>query len=155
MKIPIEEGFHTYGRLLCRPHVQIFDCKTKDDIVDMNEIILRPVLFFVCISDYIINEGHWEKVGKVPYVEAEVEIPMRFVQDPYYLTVELVDAYGKREKTSIERCRELERSAIWEKESVEQRLRDHYAGRPNATVESLKVKELSTKWPSVQHPRKP
>jgi hypothetical protein len=34
----------------------------------------------------------------------------------------------------------LEKVAVWEAEGVEQRLRDRYAGRPNAMVEYFKVR---------------
>jgi hypothetical protein len=34
----------------------------------------------------------------------------------------------------------LERAAVWEKESVEERLLDAFLGRPNAAEEHLKVR---------------
>ena len=37
-----------------------------------------------------------------------------------------------------EECVGLERAAVWEPEHVEDRLRDHFAGRSNRWVESLK-----------------
>jgi hypothetical protein len=42
---------------------------------------------------------------------------------------------------SIDKCRGLERSAIWEPEHVEERLSDHYAGKVNRWAESLKLIE--------------
>jgi len=35
----------------------------------------------------------------------------------------------------------LERAAVWGPSHVEDRLRDHYAGRKNKWVESLRIKE--------------
>jgi len=40
---------------------------------------------------------------------------------------------------SREECAGLEAAAVWEPEHVEDRLRDHFAGRPNKWVESLRI----------------
>ena len=40
---------------------------------------------------------------------------------------------------SLAECEALESAAVWEPDHVEDRLRDHYAGRPNRWVESLRI----------------
>jgi hypothetical protein len=37
--IPLEDGFHTYGRILQGASYVFYDCRTKEDITDLNFII--------------------------------------------------------------------------------------------------------------------
>ncbi len=39
-----------------------------------------------------------------------------------------------------EECESYERLAVWDASHVEDRLRDHFEGRPNIWVESLRIK---------------
>jgi len=47
---------------------------------------------------------------------------------------------GHIRQASRAECEGLERCAVWEPEHVEDRLRDHFAGKPNVWVESLRLK---------------
>jgi hypothetical protein len=51
----------------------------------------------------------------------------------------IVDADGNERKVPPAECVGLERSAVWSAENVESRLEDHYGGRPNGTVERMRV----------------
>ena len=46
---------------------------------------------------------------------------------------------GEVRPATREQCLGLERAAVWEPENIESRLADHYAGRPNAWADSLRL----------------
>ena len=52
----------------------------------------------------------------------------------------LFDTAGNERAASPQECVHLERSAVWEQDSVEGRLLDTFMGRPNADEEHLKVR---------------
>jgi hypothetical protein len=142
VKIPLDETYHTYGRLLVRPYVAVYDYRTDADQADLQEIIKRAILFIVCVYDYAITKGRWEIIGKVSLDSDNVEVPPQFIQDSYApYNCSLIDALGNLTPATIEECRGLERSAVWEPEHVEERIRDFYAGKVNRWAESLKLKE--------------
>ena len=142
VKIPFDQQFHTYGRLLIKPYIEIYDFKTETDVLKMDEIIAKPVLFTLCVFDHAITSGRWEIIGTTMLDDAVANIPKQFLQDVgNYQKCRLIDADGNITAASIEECRELERSAVWEPEHIEDRIRDYYAGKPNIWVESLKLKE--------------
>lgn len=141
VEIPLGDGTHTYGRLLVRPYVEVYDSVTRDAVTDLNAIVARPVLFTVSVFDRAITSGRWPIVGKLPYDEDTAEMPLQFKQDAADLRrCSLIDAWGNITRASLEECQGLERAAVWEAEHIEDRIRDHYAGRPNVWVEQLKLK---------------
>jgi hypothetical protein len=142
VKIPIEKEYHTYGRLLLRPYVEIYDGKTKENISRLEEIVSKPILFTLCVFDYAVTKGRWEIIGRTDFSENEVNIPLQFIQDPINpKSCQTIDALGNMEPASVEQCRKLERSAVWDPEHIEERIKDYYAGKPNKWAESLRFKE--------------
>jgi hypothetical protein len=143
VKIPLGDGTHTYGRLLVKPYVEVYDSVTREEITDLESIVAKPVLFTVSVFDHAITKGRWPIVSKLPYDEETAELPLQFLQDVADpRRCRLIDAWGNITPASIEECAGLERAAVWEPEHVEDRIRDHYAGRPNTWFESLKLKEV-------------
>ncbi len=144
VKIPLGDGSHTYGRLLIKPYIEVYDSVTRDEIRDLARIVASPVLFTVSVFDRAITQGRWPIVGRLPYDEETAEMPLQFLQDAANpRRCRLIDAWGNITPASIEECTGLERAAVWEAEHVEDRIRDHYAGRPNMWAESLKLKEVT------------
>jgi hypothetical protein len=94
---------------------------------------------------YAITSGIWEVVGRVPLSEDLKEIPRFFKQDmmngaiSIYQEIPELAPYYEIPATLAE-IEGLECAAVWDPEHVEDRLRDHFAGRPNIWVESLKIK---------------
>jgi len=142
VKVQFEESCHIYGQLLMKPYVAFYDFKVSDDQSNLREIVEKPVLFILCVFDHAITKGRWEIIGKVSFEENNIEIPLQFIQDSYPpYNCFLIDASGNMRPASIDQCRGLERSSVWEPEHVEERLRDFYASRINRWVESLKYRE--------------
>lgn len=112
----------------------------------MERLADAPVLFVLPVMNKAITSGRWPTVGRRPLTDAERTTPVRFCkQDPITgsLSVAWVDPVSSEYRTipaSREDCEGLEREAVWSPEHVEDRLRDHFAGRPNKWVESLRLK---------------
>jgi hypothetical protein len=68
-----------------------------------------------------------------------LEQPWFFKEDPISHALSRYRGGGGDEvPASAEQCEGLECAAVWEAEHVVERLSDHFAGRPNAWVESMK-----------------
>jgi hypothetical protein len=90
--------------------------------------------------NYAIKKGLWPIVGHVPS-EDQLKAPPRFIQDA--LNKDRFEIYedGKIRPSTRGECSSLECTAVWDPEHIEDRLRDHYAGRKNKWVESMKIKD--------------
>jgi len=140
IKIELGDGYHSYGRILKNAGYAFYDIRTKEDISDMKEIVGRRILFIVAVYNDVITRGRWLKVGKLP-LESSLEVmPNKFIQDGLHPDrFSLYDPNtGQDYPAKREDCIGLERSAVWEAEHVEERLRDHFAGRKNRFVEEDK-----------------
>lgn len=135
LKIDLGDGFHTYGRILPDAAYAFYDARTNTEIPDIQKIISKPILFITGVYDDTVTSGRWKKVGKLP-IEDNLKVPpAAFIQDP--LNPHQFRIYYKGEIRSVdkEECLGLERAAVWEPEHIEERIRDHYAGKPNMYVD--------------------
>jgi hypothetical protein len=142
VKVPIDDKYHTYARILDKAGYAFYDLRTDEDIKDLRQIVSSPILFIIAVYDDVITRGKWLKVGKLPLEDELKSLPMEFIQDEiepekFFLynadTGEIIPADKKQ-------CIGLERAAVWEAEHVEDRLRDHFSGKSNKWVESLSIK---------------
>jgi hypothetical protein len=143
VKIPMGDGFHTYGRLLVSPFVEIYDFRTRDEVIDLEMILAKPVLFTLSVHKSALYPGEWEIIGKLPFDEKEVKIPLHFWQnDSDLMDCQLKDRFDNFYPATIKDCRGLERIVNWDPHHVVDRIRDHYAGVPNVWVELYRVREI-------------
>lgn len=140
VKIVFDSDRHTYGRLLVRPFVQIYDAARVDDASELSGVLSQPTLFTVGVYDWAIKKGRWLVVGRTDFNEENEPIHEEFIEDkgfpPKY---RIIDWFGSARSASLAECRKLQRCAVWEPEHIEERIRDHYAGRPNKWLESLRL----------------
>ena len=129
VKVPLEEGFHTYARILRGTSYAFYDCRTKDDLDNLSKIISTPVLFIISVQNFAITRGRWLKVGKVPLEESLLVEPPRFAQDALNPEIFEIVENGKRRKATMEECIGLERLSVWQPGAVERRLLEHYKGQ--------------------------
>ncbi|MFD2162265.1 immunity 26/phosphotriesterase HocA family protein [Paradesertivirga mongoliensis] len=141
LKINLPNGKFGYARILKEASYAIYDLTTYE-VVDVNEIAKHNVLFFVAVYDDVVTSGRWEKIGKRPLEEQFFGLPMKFIQDAQNPDkFSLYDPNsGDITAANKEDCLGLERAAVWEAEHVEERIVDHYEGRPNRWVEEMKAK---------------
>lgn len=139
LRIDLDERRHTYARMLSdRPYLAIYDSVTEANLA-VEEVVARPMLFVLAVSHRAYQR--WPKVGEVPLARAPAAIPEFFMQDMFNpRQCQIMDYQGNARPASPEECVGLERAAVWHPEHVEQRLRDHLAGRENAHLAYMQVK---------------
>ncbi|OUJ69797.1 immunity 26/phosphotriesterase HocA family protein [Hymenobacter crusticola] len=133
VEIDLADGHYAYGRILANADFGFYDLYTTERVQDLEQIITRPLLFIVAVNTGAVNAGRWVKIGKRPLPAALQQLPLKFIQDPLALDkFELYEPLTGRITPALkEQCAGLERCAVWDPSHVEERLRDHYAGRPN------------------------
>jgi hypothetical protein len=146
VRIDLKDGTQAFARVLKSPLFAFYDeLFTLNENPSIEEIIALPIAFKIDIMHYAITSGIWEVVGRVPLSEDLKEIPRFFKQDmmngaiSIYQEIPELAPYYEIPATLAE-IEGLECAAVWDPEHVEDRLRDHFAGRPNIWVESLKIK---------------
>lgn len=138
MKVPLDGTAHVYARVLEPPLFAFYDSKSEINL-PIEEILSRSILFTIWVMKHAVTSGRWEIVGNIPLEEHLRGAPRFFKQDAlhpgkFYIYNDEQDIPVAREA-----CIGLERAAVWEPEHVEERLRDHYAGRVNRWVTSLQL----------------
>lgn len=137
VQVPLEDGTHTYARVLRSASYAFYDSRVTEE-VPIDQIAQRPILFIVAVMDYAVREGRWPIVGHIASDDGLVP-PPTFIQDPLDSNSFSIYEHGQIRKATRKECTRLERTAVWEPEQVEDRLRDHYAGRKNRVFESLRL----------------
>lgn len=138
VKIPLGDGTHTYARVLPEATFAFYDSHVAEDLA-AEEVVKKTILFFVAVMHHAVKKGRWPIVGHIPMDES-LQSPPKFIQDALDKNKFEIYAHGRSRPATQQECIGLERAAVWEPEHVEDRLRDHYAGRKNKWVESLKIR---------------
>ena len=88
-----------------------------------------------------MEERAWELIGKRELEEHFSQPNIQFMQDrANFRDCTIFDTVGNERSAEPQECVGLERLVVWEEVGVEERLLDTFMGRPNATVERLKVR---------------
>ena len=139
MRIPIDETYHTYGRIISEVVYAFYDCKTALEITDLEMIEKAPVIFKVPVHNSAIRRGKWEVIGTME-LPAELKEPVPFfIQEISKPEICWIDIDGIRKKATPSDYIGLERLAVWEYEHIEERLLHYYANVPDPNTEALKV----------------
>jgi hypothetical protein len=142
VKVDLGNGYHSYARILDKSNFAFYDIMTNEEILDFEVIISKPILFIIAVYDDVITKGHWLKIGKLPLDKSLLNLPFKFIQDMQ--NPEHVELYnpnsGEIRKASKKEIEGLECAAVWEANHVEERIRDHFAGKQNIWVEKMKIK---------------
>jgi Immunity protein 26 len=140
VKIPLEDGTHTYARVLPDASLAFYDSRGTEDI-EVSRIVTLPILFFAAVMYRAITRGRWPVVGHVLRDDG-LRAPPKFIQDPLDARKFSIYEDGQIRPASRQECLGLECAAVWTPEQIEERLLDHYAGRTNEQLESLKIKSF-------------
>lgn len=136
VKIPLENGFHSYARIL-EDECAFYDIHAKEDI-EIEHITNNKILFWATVYDIVITKGYWLKVGKkLPLEKRLLNMPPIYTQDilnPDRFTI--YDNNGQHPATK-EECVGLEYFRVWTHTSIEKRLSDHYAGKENPELKRI------------------
>jgi hypothetical protein len=140
VRIDLGDGFHGYARVLEEALFAFYDCRIRNEL-PVDQIIVFPVLFNIPVMNYAVKQGRWLVVGNAPLDDSLKTLPPLFIQDTLKEGVFRLYEKGQMRPATREECLGLECAAVWEPTHVEDRLRDHYAGRKNKWVESLKIRD--------------
>jgi hypothetical protein len=97
----------------------------------MERIIRSRVLFLVAVMDSAVKTGKWVVVGHSNLPPELATLPPKFIQDAIRKDQFSIYENGKTRLATREECVGLSRASIWSAEHVEERIVDHFAGRPN------------------------
>lgn len=142
LKIDLGDGRPSYAQVAAEPLMVFFDRADAEDIAP-EDVSRLPVLFRLWIANHAVTRGRWQVIGRGALSPENRTEPFFYKQDA--ITGRLALYHSTFASTnwerpaSLEECTGLEAAAVWEPEHVEDRLRDHFAGRPNRWVESLRI----------------
>ena len=147
VEIDLGDGLKAYGRVLEEPLLAFYDKLVRDGVLPpLTEVADWPVAFKIWVMNHAITKGRWKVIGSLP-LSADMQVrPGFFKQDAMNgrLSIYDYDAAPNYERpASRAECETLECAAVWDPEHVEDRLRDHFAGRPSKWTESLRIKPAS------------
>lgn len=148
VRIDLGDGRCGYGRQLTGTTVEFYARSDEPaEPVGLIDLVTGAVAFRIWVMDRAFRRrGGWELLDVVTLTAAEQSEVHRYSkQDPMsgritvYYTNPATGSSSER-PASFEDCQHLERAAVWDPEHVEDRLRDHFDGRPNKWVDSLRLK---------------
>ena len=137
-QINLGDRTHCYAMALGEATFAFFDLRTTRR-VDVSHICQSPILFKVAVMRHAVTRGRWKRVGHKSLSDAEARPPAQFIRDRLASGRYKIYEDGEIRNATRKECEGLEAAAVWDPEHVEDRLRDHYAGRPNKWVESLRL----------------
>jgi hypothetical protein len=128
-----------YGVVLEEPLVAFVDHHDAGGNVDVRVMATKARAFRIWVHNIPMSKGLWPVIGHIEPTAEDREPVTFFKKDPLKGTFSLVVG-GQATPATLEQCQGVERAAVWEAQHVVDRLVDHFAGRPNRWVESLRAR---------------
>lgn len=133
-QIPLGDGAYGFAQLCWKGRdCAFFDLKSGT-VPSIDEIIANPVIFRTTVEQTILRSGRWPIIGNRPLAGALAE-PASYRTQPIGSNQLYLYRAGERYKATLEEVKNLESLVIWLEEHIVKRLLDHFAGRPNRSVE--------------------
>lgn len=133
--LPLNDGSFAFGQVCCGGDFAVFDLKSQKPI-SAEEVIKSEVAFRVPVARDAAKEGGWKRIGDAP-LRGKLAERAKYRHQPVGSAQVFVYSNGVSTPADPEEVQGLETLATWFSMHVEQRIQDHFAGRPNAFVESL------------------
>ena len=138
-RIPLADGSFGYGRILGLVACAFYNYRTTSPDSDLDRIASMPVLFKIMVRHPALKA--WAVIGWRDLEEHLAQPVVYFMQDiGDFRRCTIFDTAGNERDAEPQECIGLERAAAWEQHHVEERLLDAFMGRPNTSVEHLKVR---------------
>lgn len=134
-QVPLGDKTFGYGQVVTMGSMVFFNYQDKGTNFNLEEIIQQPIIFKVTVDSYVIKDGIWCVLGNLPVNPKLQEKQFKFTYDITKKVYLIWRTILKQEVATPEEIYNLECFASWGPHHVERRLRDHFAGRPNYTVE--------------------
>lgn len=140
VSIPLGDGGIAFARVLKEPLVAFYDLRASA-VPPIEDILRSCVAFKVFVVNYAITNGMWPVIGNAPLEDALREEPLFFKRDKLSGKLSIYkDSTAQEWPATRAECEGLECAAVWDPHHIVDRLIDHFAGRPNKWVESLRPK---------------
>ena len=134
-EVALSSAGFAYGMVIELPLVAFFDRRfAKRPTVE--DILSCPIAFRIWVMRDCISKKGWPVIGHAPVPDALSKPPVFYKFDLLSKRFSLYRDQSE-EPATREQCLDLECAAVWSDVHVVSRLDDHFAGRPNAFVESL------------------
>ena len=117
-----------------------FDVMTPADLAP--EVLKDlDVVFAVHVRDDDLHRERWPVIGHMDVPGDLKGHPLMFRQDASTgrLSIEHPGLPGGEKAATLKECIGLERATVWSAAAVEERLRDHFAGRENRWLRELAI----------------
>jgi hypothetical protein len=108
----------------------------SDEVPSPELLATKKILFRLNVAFDELVSGHWPIVGHMPLVET-LDQPAAYWNQPVGSNDVFIYRQGKFQPATHEEVRGLEPLITWFQSHSEERLRDHFEGRPNRTIEYL------------------
>jgi hypothetical protein len=140
LRISLGDGTDAFARVLPNSQVAVYAYRASHKNPPSPSIFESQVLWKLTVMKSALVSGRWQVIDYRP-LEPSLVLPVE-----YFIKDRLTGRYsiyrssdGHTRESSFDECKMLEAAAAWEAEHIEDRLRDHFAGRPSAWVEELKA----------------
>ena len=137
-RVPLGDDKYGYGQIVTGACDIFFDYVDDGNNTDVHIVLNSRVLFRISVQIGPLHDGVWEVLGVYPIREEHTEELDSFrydlMKEKYYIIKEDM----KEVVATVEHIRDLglECMASWGYHLVEDRLRDHFAGRRNYWVDA-------------------
>jgi hypothetical protein len=138
-KVPVQGHDHAFALMLAEfPYVAFY---AKDASFDDAGAPIDAPMFTILVAKPAYASGGWGRPVRQLARDSIPAIPRFFWQSPVKKSdCKIVEPIKRRVPATPSECVGLEPEAIWSADHIVSRIVDTYEGRPNAFVESLRVK---------------
>lgn len=140
-RIPLnEQDAYAYGQVATEVDNIFFDHQDRGDHwTPVEDILQKPVIFVATVDRYVLKEGLWDVLGVWPVDAKNQEFPETVGYDTLKKTYFFWRNNPEKGRVdqipcSLEDIEGHEFLTSWGHGGIEQRLRDHFAGRSNFDI---------------------
>lgn len=140
LKIPLPNGYWTYGRVLDNNVVAFYNLQVKED-VSLERVAEAQVAFRSMLMNYAFSGDKWPIIGNIT-LEEKLKSKTLFIHIDSDLSKKIYIAttnFDDRIDISYEEAEKLELLCVYETKDVEERLIDHFEGRANVFAEMMRI----------------
>lgn len=135
VEIDLGDCNYAYARIVSKSEPAFYDRLAEGKVVDYAATYEDRIAFITSVTNSAVTSGRWTIVDKRPLEPELAQERKYFMLDAQSGEYSLYYSIsGDIRPASAKQCTDLERAAVWDPEHVEDRLRDHFAGRTNGWV---------------------
>jgi hypothetical protein len=134
-KIPLGDLIFSYGQVVTSVDHVFFDYLDQGNATDYDKILSSPVIFRCTVDRYVLAKGYWEILGVFPVNPTYQKYEELFSYNSFTKTYQIFKDGKGFVPATWEEIQDMEPFASWQHKAVEQRLKDHFAGRPCYFIE--------------------